>query len=531
MTVGRSPGDVSAVPSRVAALHVYTEELGGSPLSRSIQDGTAPASWVRAAPAAPAAWGAHVRDVQSDFAGRAWLDAIASALSASGPGRERLERVARANGVVVTTGQQPGLFGGPVYTWSKALSALALADAIERETGVPAAPLFWAATDDADLVEAQSVWLARDGGAVELRGGAVAVPGTPAAATPQGNLRRELELLREAAGSAAASPWLELAVAAHGDPARTIGAAYTELLEGVLGPLGICVLDAAHAQVRMAGADLLHTVLARSVPVSAALSARSADIRAHGFKPQVDDVAGLTPVFVYEHGVKRRVALDEAGSVLADTGAALGPTVLLRPVMERAIVPTIAYVAGPGELAYFAQVSALAASLDVRVPVAVPRWSATIVEPHVQRVLDRLGIAREALADPHAVDGALARAAMPSAVRDAIAALRTAVSTGIDGLSGSAAEQLLPAPVIEGLQRRFSHQLDRLERRVVAGVKRRESALMRDIATVRGYFFPGGQRQERALTLLPALARQGSPLLEAMLHEARTHAARLLGAS
>lgn len=529
MTAPVRSADVRSRPGG-AVVQVHTEDLGGSPLSRAIQARTVPAAWFRAAPATPGAWVAQIREVQGDFANAEWFDAIKGALSPDGPGRERLERAARGNGVVVTTGQQPGLFGGPVYTWSKALSALALADAIEREAGIPAAPLFWAATDDADLAEAQSAWLATEGGATELRGPAVAAPGTPAAATPQGDLRRELAALRDAAGSAAGSPVLALVEAAYGDPSRTIGDAYVALLRGVLGPLGICVLDAADAHVTRAGNGILRAALERSAPVAAALAARASDIRAHGFQPQVDDMPGLTPVFVRERGVKRRVRVDEAASVLADgTRAALSPNVLLRPVMERAIVPTVAYVAGPGELAYFAQVTALAASLGVRVPVAVPRWSGTIVEPHVQRVLDRLGITRDAVAEPHAVEGALARAALPGDVRDALAALRASVAAGIDAVAHSATDDLLPAPVIEGLRRRLSHQLDRFERRALAGIKRREAASMRDVGTVRGYFFPGGARQERAMSLVPALARQGSALVDAMLQQARLHAARIVG--
>jgi uncharacterized protein YllA (UPF0747 family) len=81
-------------------------------------------------------------------ASRGWLYVLRPAFAASGAAAARLERVAAGRGIVVTTGQQPGLFGGPIYTWSKALSALTLADEIEATTGIPAAPVFWAANDD-----------------------------------------------------------------------------------------------------------------------------------------------------------------------------------------------------------------------------------------------------------------------------------------------------------------------------------------------------------------------------------------------
>lgn len=526
----QADGTETAARELEATVQVVTEPLGGSPLSQAIQRGSVPAHWLLSPPTTPDGWRGRIREVQQAFTGRQWLDAVGPALSPQGAGRERLERVAREQGVLVTTGQQPGLFGGPLYTWSKALTALALADAVERETGVPTAPVFWAATDDADLVEAQSVWVANSGGAVELRGNATAAPGTPASATPQGELRAQLDALRRSAGSAAGGPMLELAAAVYGNPSTTIGAAYIALLDAVLGPLGITVLDASHAAVREAGASVMRTALRNAANVAAALAERSRELRAHGFAPQVEDIRGLTPVFVYENGAKRRIALEDAEALGRHAGnGALGPNVLLRPVVECAILPTIAYVAGPGELAYFAQVTALADALEERPPMAVPRWSGTLVEPHMQRALDRLQIDRETLADPHAVDAALARAATPPAVRDALGALRAQVAGSVDALRAADTDGLLPPAVVEGLGRRLAHQLDRFDRRVLAAVKRRESTLMHDVAALRGYFFPGGKRQERALALVPMVARHGSAVLEGMLREARIHAARLVG--
>lgn len=516
----------------VQAVRVVTEELGGSALSRAVQRRATPAAWKVEAPDRAERWAERAGAVRASFAGRRWLDALDGAITRSGRGADRLRHVAEAGGVVVTTGQQPGLFGGAIYTWSKALSALALADEIERRTGIPAAPLFWAATDDADLAEAQGGWIAGAGGAVALRGGAEAPPGTPASATPQGDLRALLAQLRDASGSVAAPAYLSATERAYGDPVRTIGAAYIALLEEVLTPLGIPVLDASHPAVRVAGLPLLRRALERSGAAAAALAARSAAIRAAGFDPQVDDVPGLTPVFVYEGDVKRRVTLDEAAALAGRaTGAMLGPNVLLRPVMERALLPTVTYVAGPGELAYFAQVTALAEALQADAPIAVARWSGTVVEPHAQRLLDRLGIARDALTDPHAAEGALARAAMPVPVAQGLAALRSTLSEGIDGVARAGETALLPQPVLEGVRRRITHQLERLERRALAAVKRRESQLMRDVAAARGYFHPGGVRQERRLVVIPMLARHGSAVLDAMLQEARVHARRLVEGS
>ncbi|MBA3855256.1 MAG: hypothetical protein C0503_12650, partial [Gemmatimonas sp.] len=107
----------------MSAPRLVTETLGGSPLSRAAQDGQVPADWFLQRPQGAAAWRARAEAVRQEFSGSRWLAGLRPALDASGAAAERLERVAEANGIVVTTGQQPGLFGGPLYTLLKALSA------------------------------------------------------------------------------------------------------------------------------------------------------------------------------------------------------------------------------------------------------------------------------------------------------------------------------------------------------------------------------------------------------------------------
>jgi len=118
------------IDGEVTELRVITEPLGGSALSLAAQRGDAPADWYPARPVGAAEWRAYATSVARSAVGSGWLSAIAPAIAASGHAAERLSRTAAGDGVVVTTGQQPGLFGGPVYTLSKALSALALADAL-----------------------------------------------------------------------------------------------------------------------------------------------------------------------------------------------------------------------------------------------------------------------------------------------------------------------------------------------------------------------------------------------------------------
>lgn len=510
-------------------VRIEVAPLGGSPLSRIAQQGQAPTDWYAARPRSADEWRSRAESVRASASSN-WHSALAGAFgNSSGAAAQRLARAAEG-GVVVTTGQQPGLFGGPVYTWSKAVSALALADAIEAETGIPAAPVFWAATDDSDFAEASYTVLSRAGGVDRIAVESTRPEGTRMADIPLPDVSELLDRLSAASGSAADGRVLEFVRDAY-RPSATIGSAYVTLLRTLLEPMGIAVLDAAHPAIASAAHPFLLRALHERERIARALSARNTAITAAGYDLQVPDVDALTLVFERQGLRRERIARARASVAAANAEpGSLSPNVLLRPVMERTLLPTVAYVAGPGEIAYFAQVSAVAGAIDVDVPLCVPRWSATLIEPHIADIMARYGVQSSDFADPHAVETRLARQAWPSGVAKAMEHLRrdlaerlAGVRAALQGLDG-----LAPAATVDGTGRALEWRLSRLERRISAAVKSRETALMRDLATVRGSLFPGGVRQERALNLIPLLARHGVGLLEEMRAGATTHVRSLL---
>ena len=270
---------------------VVTESLGGSPLSRAIQAGTLPPGLQPWRPASAQEWSEHVSRARDRFGSDArWYADLEAAIRPGGEAARRLARVVAERGVVVTTGQQPGLFGGPVYTIAKALTALALADTIEERTGVPAAPLFWAATDDADFLEASVAHVADGEGLRELRLTAGPPAGTPMSEAPlsRPEMKTLVAQLRKACGSVPHSRYLDVAVSAFSG-SKTLGGAYVELLRALLEPLGIPVLDASHEAYRRAARPIVSEALERAPALETALAGTTGALRAAGFETQVQD--------------------------------------------------------------------------------------------------------------------------------------------------------------------------------------------------------------------------------------------------
>jgi bacillithiol synthase len=535
---------------------VRTEPLGGGPLTRAALAGTTPSGWYPPRPRSPREWRERVTAVLAQARDGRWLEELWPAIEPTGPARERLERAAK-HGVVVTSGQQPGLFGGPIYTWSKAIAVLALADALERICGIPVAPLFWAATDDADFAEASTTWIAVPGGVESITAEPIAAAGTVLAAAPLGDLSVPVGRLIGAAGSASfgiaidalrkAYAGMPGAGSAHdGRPPHsdvTAGSAFVALLRQLLSPLGVSVMDASHDAVRRRAFPTLVNALRQAGPIERALDERTRAITAAGCAAQVSNVPGLSLVFSWhtpqDRGdgagpptgpTKVRVPVAQAGDLAAKAAPGeLSHNVLLRPIVERALVPSVAYLGGPSEIAYFAQTSAVADVLQVPQPLILPRWSCTLIEPSAAALLTRFDTTLEELHDLHGPETRLARATLPAAVREALDALSDAIESGSRRLAAADTGELVPRAAIDGARTRLAFRVGRLERRYVAAAKRAEQGLLRDLATLRGALYPTGVRQERVLNFIPFLARGGTALLEAMRVEATRHAADLTG--
>lgn len=508
---------------------IIAEPVSGNPLAVAALAGEVPAAWYEPVPRDATAWRERLDAIRSDFSSD-WLARLGPAFDATGRARERLDSVARGKGVVVTTGQQPGLFGGPVYTLSKALSALALADSLQQATGIPVAPVFWAATDDTDFKEASSTVIAVPGGAQLLRVDHPEPLGRPMAAMPLGNVSTELEALARSTGPTIDPTPIELLERFYA-PGATVGSAYVAFLRALFAPFGIAVIDASHPDTRAAAKPLLSSALAKAEEIAGAVSARNHELEAAGFTPQVPDVSGLSLVFSGASGSRKRIPIKAAAKhALSDD---LGPNVLLRPVVERSVLPTATYIGGPAEIAYFAQIMPIADRLAVARPAIVPRWSCTIIEPHVERILEKLHLQPEDLRDPHEAETRVARSHLPKRLIKELGATRAALDLHLDALSTAVVEEKAPvAPTVtDGLRANLMRRLDRFERRLIAAAKKQHADIMREIGTARGSLYPLGKPQERALNFVPLLARYGPKLRDEMLTSAREHAERLLGDS
>ncbi len=452
---------------------------------------------------------------------------------------QNLERLS-AGAVAVVTGQQVSLFGGPAYSFYKALSAIALAKQL-RATGVEAVPVFWLATEDHDLVEVNHCELPGRDGLMRLE--LVANEGDRGRRVGEIALGQGIAPLLERVGELLEGPDADRVARALQESYRageTYGSAFARLLARLLHGRGLVLLDPLEPRLHALTAPLYRHAIERSHELRTALLARSRALETAGFHPQVKVSETGTVLFLNRDG--RRTPLRQRGEQftaggqsfrasqlldLLDTDpATFTPNVLLRPVVQDWLLPTAAYIGGPAELAYFAQAEVLYRQLGVRMPAVVPRAGFTLVPPRVQRLLRRYGLrAEEVFAGRQSLRRKLERQFLSPALARQFDSGARALARVLAKLRGPLAK-LDPTLVgaLETAQRKIFYQYEKLRAKAGRAENFRSGVLNRHEQLLWEFLYPHHGLQERTLSLLWFVALRGTGLLDELERCAATRA-------
>lgn len=472
-------------------------------------------------------------DVDSRF-GREERLHLASMIRATSPGAAaRLEEVVAGNGVFVTTGQQAGLFTGPLYTIYKALTAVRLAATLERALDRPVVPLFWVASDDHDWEEVNHVDVL-DRKNILHRISLPAAPDAPPVSMRNRRLGPEIETTLDQ--FIEALPTTEFA----GDllnqlreayrPGRTVAEAFEETIADLLAPLDLLIIDGGQPALKQHAAGLIARELEHAAEHEALFAERSRQLEKAGYHAQVPPLAGGTNVFFEDESGRERVFRDGATFVLRQSGhrferselldlvnrepARFSANVVLRPIVENAVLPTIAYVGGPGEVSYYAQYGPLFEAHGIGMPVVFPRHSVRLIEAKVRKVLDRFRLDPEDFRQPsHELAARVLRQELPEEVRAAISDLRRMIAEGYERLAMASQEidPTLKGP-LQGARNSSFVQLAEAEKKILRLLKKQNDLGLDQLDKAAANLFPNRQPQERVLNVYQYLVRYGTEL-------------------
>jgi bacillithiol synthase len=462
--------------------------------------------------------------------------AMADAIVPSAAKQAALARLGEPGACVVTTGQQPGLFTGPLYTIYKALSTAGVARILERQWQRPVVPVFWVAGDDHDYAEASHTsWIAADG---SIRRAVLPPRPVDAPLTPmyREQLGAEIVSLLEALARdlppsefrAWTLEWLQR----HYYPSATIAGSFAGALAEVLAPVGVVCLESTHPAVKRAAVRYLVRALGLAHELNRDLDHRAQELMTAGMDPGVpvgedstlvmlEGPLGRDRLLLHNGGFttrrgRQQLDLDTLQRIAAAEPERLSPNVLLRPVVESALLPTVAYLGGPSELRYLTLTLPIYERMRIPRQVVLPRWSGVLVEPKVDRVLQKFGIELADLLQPGgALESKLIRSQLPENTTRALRSLREQLLSGYEALARSASEiDPTLTKTVQGTKNQALTQLKDIEKKLVQHLKRRQEIELGQLARGRDLVLPDNQPQERVLTIASFLARYGPTLIE-----------------
>lgn len=434
--------------------------------------------------------------------------------------------------VAIVTGQQAGLFGGPLFTLLKALTAVHLAERVRAEHHVPAVPVFWIDAEDHDWNEVKACRVL-DSDLKVLSIDAGDPPGSHD--SPIARVRLDdsvgaaLDALERALPPTEFTPALLDGLRAAYCPGTGMADAFGRWLEQVLGPRGLVVFDASDRAAKPLVAQLFaqeveHAGRTAKLAAEAGQALTSRDYHVQ-VSPQEGSVAlfhlngGRLPIKPHADGFQVGEEVVPAAALLKrviETPDAFSPNVLLRPLVQDTLFPTACYVAGPNELAYLGQLRHVYEAFSLPMPLIQPRASATILDTNSMRFLGRYDIPVESLrAQDEAVLNEVLEAQLPPSVETSMEEAVNAVQQRLDRV---AREVLLIDPTLEGAARstlsRMQDDLKKLNGKIIQAAKRKDETLRRQFRHAKEQAFPGGEPQERVVGFVYFLNKYGPALVD-----------------
>ena len=442
---------------------------------------------------------------------------------------ERLRRGA----LTAVTGQQVGLFGGPLFSIFKALTAVKLAEQATA-AGVDCVPVFWLATEDHDLAEVNHVALASEHGLPER----FAVESHGVEDAPVGTVKfgPEIEPVVERAatllGDSEVATWLRQAYR----PGESLGSAFALLFARLFADWGVILLDPADKDFHDLAKPLFRAAIEQASELDDALLARGKALEAAGYHQQVKVTPATTLLFEVKNGARtvvrrrnnggngnggdfavgeERISAKELLDRIEESPERFNPNVLLRPVVQDYLLPTLVYTGGAAEVAYFAQLAVVYEKLLGRVTPILPRFSATLLEAKSERILTRyqLGLP-EVFQGPEKIREAVAAGSLPPDLQTRFSEAYASVEQSMAAVRESIGK--LDSTLIEAADRariRMWYQINQLHRRASRAELLRNEVITRHADALSHALFPHKALQEREVGGVSFVARYGPDLL------------------
>lgn len=447
---------------------------------------------------------------------------------------ENLERFRQADSVVIITGQQAGLFSGPLYTIYKALSALRLAEELRAE-GINAIPFFWVAAEDHDFAEVNNTFLVnREGQPARTTYTAC----SPSEGKPVGDVELCPEIDANIEEFLASLPESEFVSHLANDLKASYKAgkgfadAFSELVMKFLGKYGIVLINPLDARLKRISKGIFAEAMEKSGDYARALVAQSRDLEEAGYHAQVYTSEEAVPLFILDEGRRtamlqkggryflkgsdKSYAADEMLEMVRTEPEKFSPNVTLRPVIQDFLLPTLAYIGGPAEIAYFAQILAGYRTLGRLEPLVLPRASFTVIEGRHAKTLRKYGLAfKDLFAGFAETMTQVVEKSMDKDTASVFDETEAVFTAQLEKLKTSLEKVDPPlAAALKGGQGNILANIQRLRATFVKNLSQRDDAMKNQIEKAFNILYPDKGLQEREVNVAYFISRFGYEIID-----------------
>lgn len=435
----------------------------------------------------------------------------------------RLRRGAEA----MVTGQQVALFGGPLYSIYKALSAIKFAQQLTQARR-ECVPVFWLATEDHDFAEvSQATLFSANKGLIQLELETTIGPNRPVSEIKLGEaIAALLQPALEALGKNEITDLLQSCYAPH----ETMGSAFAKLFTKLFSKFGLIVLDPSDPELHRIAGPLYQAAIKKSESLVQALLDRGSQIEAAGHEPQVKVTNSSTLLFRLQNEERLPIRRANGGFIAGNEKLSeqqlteeitahperFSPNVLLRPVTQDYLLPTVAYVGGPSEIAYFAQANVVYQQLLGRATPILPRFSATLIDPKSRRIMEQYRVTvGDVLQGPEHVRERLAAQHLPKELESTLESTQRELEKSLSHIVAQLKK--LDPTLVDAAQKSVSkveYQLDHLKKKAAHAQLRRREELRRHADHLSDSIYPNRNLQEREIAGISFLAQHGPALMD-----------------
>ena len=443
-----------------------------------------------------------------------------------------IEALRDENTVAVVSGQQVGLFGGPLYTLYKTLTAIVWAKQLEADTGRTVVPVFWVEGEDHDFDEVAHTTVLQRNAPVSLAYAPDDVPTGPVGPHTLGAAVEDpLQALDEALPPSDFKPSVFGAIAEAYSSETTLEDAFARLITTYFGDTGLVLINPDDHRLKALVRPLIQHDMTTGHQAAQAVEEAGSALESDGYHAQVHarptnffwmEPDGRYAIDANEDGTYtlrhdgRTWTHDEISARIEAHPERFSPNVVTRPLVQDQLLPTAAYVAGPGEISYFAQYQGVYAWADMPMPMIVPRASMTLVEGKVRKVLTKYDLSIADLQqDVEQLFQQEVRRSMDVDIDAAFKETSTRIHKAINDLKPKATEvDDTLGRSVEATRAAFVNELNDLEHRVLRAEKRQHDELRAQLEKAYANLFPQRGLQERTVNAAYFLNKYSLDLID-----------------